>query len=76
MFNWFYDAFEAIRDFMELGGDVLFLIALTIFLMWMLVFERLVFYRSSSRTGEALSMTRGRRAASANPGRHIRSAIG
>ncbi len=45
MFSWFYDAFEAIRDFMELGGDVLFLIALTIFLMWMLVFERLVFYR-------------------------------
>ena len=45
MFNWFYDSFEAIRDFVELGGDVLFLIALTIFLMWMLVFERLVFYR-------------------------------
>lgn len=45
MFNWFYDVFEAIRDFVELGGDVLFLIALTIFLMWMLVFERLVFYR-------------------------------
>ena len=45
MFSWFYDAFEAIRDFVELGGDVLFLIALTIFLMWMLVFERLVFYR-------------------------------
>jgi len=45
MFNWLYDAFEAIRDFVELGGDVLFLIALTIFLMWMLVFERLVFFR-------------------------------
>ena len=45
MFNWFYDAFEAIRDFVELGGDVLFLIALTIFLMWMLVFERLVFFQ-------------------------------
>ncbi|MCY3606127.1 MAG: MotA/TolQ/ExbB proton channel family protein [Gammaproteobacteria bacterium] len=44
MFNWFYDAFEAIRDFVELGGDVLFLIALTIFVMWLLVFERLVFY--------------------------------
>ena len=44
MFNWFYDAFEAIRDFVELGGDVLFLIALTIFLMWMLVFERLAFF--------------------------------
>ncbi len=45
MFTWFYDAFEAIRDFVELGGDVLFLIALTIFLMWMLVFERLAFFR-------------------------------
>ena len=30
MFSWFYDAFEAIRAFMELGGDVLFLIALII----------------------------------------------
>jgi len=45
VFNWFFDAFEAIRDFVELGGDVLFLIALTIFLMWMLVFERLAFFR-------------------------------
>ncbi|WP_446831739.1 MotA/TolQ/ExbB proton channel family protein [Candidatus Foliamicus sp.] len=45
MFTALYDAFEAVRDFIELGGDVLFLIALTIFLMWMLVFERLVFFR-------------------------------
>ena len=53
MFNWFYDAFEAIRDFVELGGDVLLLIALTIFLMWMLVFERLVFYRLELRRRRA-----------------------
>lgn len=49
MFSGFYDAFEAIRDFVELGGDVLLLIALTIFLMWMLVFERLVYFRVELR---------------------------
>jgi len=38
--------FEAVRDFLELGGDVLTLIALTIFGMWALIAERLMFFRS------------------------------
>lgn len=38
--------FEAVRDFLELGGDVLTLIALTIFGMWALIVERLMFFRS------------------------------
>jgi biopolymer transport protein ExbB len=41
------DAIEAVRAFMERGGDVLFLVALVSFLMWMLIFERLWFFRSA-----------------------------
>jgi biopolymer transport protein ExbB len=36
----------AVRDFLELGGDVLTLIAITIFAMWVLIVERLVFFRT------------------------------
>jgi len=43
---WLTDSIEAIRDFMALGGDVLTLIALTIFVMWVLIIERLVFFRT------------------------------
>lgn len=38
---WFYDAVASIRDFMELGGDVLYAIALTLILMWTFILERL-----------------------------------
>ena len=44
--QWFVDAFEAVRDFMELGGDVLTLIAITIFAMWILIVERFIFFRT------------------------------
>jgi len=43
---WLADSFEAIRDFMELGGPVLRWIAVAIFFMWVLIAERLVFFRS------------------------------
>jgi biopolymer transport protein ExbB len=43
---WFYDSIGAIRDFLELGGDVLYGIMATLFLMWTLILERLwYFYR-------------------------------
>ena len=47
---WLRDAFEAIRDFMGLGGPVLKAIAVTIFLMWVLIIERILFFRSSMRS--------------------------
>jgi biopolymer transport protein ExbB len=47
---WLTDSFEAIRDFMELGGPVLRWIALTIFLMWVLIVERIMFFRTSMKT--------------------------
>ncbi|MDH3637786.1 MAG: MotA/TolQ/ExbB proton channel family protein [Gammaproteobacteria bacterium] len=38
-------ALESLRDFFELGGDVLFLIALITLIMWGLIFERLIYLR-------------------------------
>lgn len=46
---WLVDSFEAIRDFMGLGGPVLKAIAVIIFLMWVLIVERLLFFRSSMK---------------------------
>jgi biopolymer transport protein ExbB len=40
------DASSAIRDFLELGGPMLNAIALTILMMWIRVFERLLFFRT------------------------------
>jgi biopolymer transport protein ExbB len=46
---WLADALEAIRDFMTLGGPVLRAIAVTIFIMWVLIVERIIFFRSSMK---------------------------
>ncbi len=47
---WLFDSVEAIRDFMSLGGPVLRAIAVTIFLMWVLIIERIMFFRSAMKT--------------------------
>ncbi|MCP4550193.1 MAG: MotA/TolQ/ExbB proton channel family protein [bacterium] len=41
-----FDAYIAIRDFMELGGPVLNVIALVILWMWVLIIERVIYLRS------------------------------
>lgn len=46
---WLTDAIEAIRDFMRLGGPVLYVIAVAIFLMWVLIVERILYFRSTMR---------------------------
>jgi len=46
---WLADAFERIRDFMELGGPVLRVIAVTIFVMWILIVERLLYFRTTMK---------------------------
>jgi biopolymer transport protein ExbB len=38
---WFYEAVGSVRDFIELGGNVLWGIMLVLFLMWTLILERL-----------------------------------
>jgi biopolymer transport protein ExbB len=47
--QWFIDIFESVRDFMELGGPVLTLIGWTIFAMWVLITERMIFFRTDLR---------------------------
>ncbi len=44
------NAFESVRDFMTMGGDVLTYIAVVIFAMWALIFERLIYYRTGLQT--------------------------
>jgi len=46
----FITAYEAIRDFMELGGEVLFLIAILCFVMWGLMLERVFYLFTVHRT--------------------------
>jgi biopolymer transport protein ExbB len=41
-----FPALEAVRDFFELGGDVLLLIGLLTLVMWGLIFERLLYLLS------------------------------
>jgi len=40
---------ETIRDFFELGGPVLNVIALVTLVMWMLIIERIVYFRTGHR---------------------------
>ncbi|MDJ0701535.1 MAG: MotA/TolQ/ExbB proton channel family protein [Woeseiaceae bacterium] len=47
---WLTDSIEAIRDFMALGGPVLFAIAVTIFVMWALIAERILYFRSTMKS--------------------------
>ena len=37
---WFDSAYEAVSRFMDMGGNVLWLIAILLFMMWALIFER------------------------------------
>jgi len=44
------DAFEAIRDFLELGGPVLQIIAVLILVMWIMILERLIFFNTNLKS--------------------------
>ena len=44
MFFAISEAFSSIRDFMEAGGSVLWLIAILVFAMWAMIFERIWFF--------------------------------
>ena len=43
--QWLMNANEALSGFMDLGGNVLWLIAILLFFMWMLIFERIWYFR-------------------------------
>ena len=40
-----FEAFAAVRDFVEQGGDVLFVIAFVTAVMWTLIYERFLYFR-------------------------------
>ena len=44
------DIIIAVRDFLEMGGQVLNIIAIVIFLMWMLILERLTYFQTEVKT--------------------------
>ena len=46
---YYLPALETVRDFMELGGDVLFVIDFLTLFMWMLVIERLIYLRAGHK---------------------------
>jgi biopolymer transport protein ExbB len=67
----FYDIYIAIISFMELGGNVLWLIAALTFLMWTLIFERAWYFmfehrRDLSQSSEAWEARPERRSWSAH----------
>jgi biopolymer transport protein ExbB len=43
---WFDNAYEAVARFMDMGGNVLWLIAILLFVMWALIFERAWYFYS------------------------------
>jgi biopolymer transport protein ExbB len=45
--QWLFDTYIAIRDFMELGGPVLYVIAMVILWMWVLILERIIYFRTA-----------------------------
>jgi biopolymer transport protein ExbB len=47
--QWAIDTWEAVRDFVELGGPVLTVIAWTILLMWVVIIERMIYYQTDLR---------------------------
>ncbi len=43
---WFDSAYEAVSRFMDMGGNVLWLIAILLFVMWALIFERIWYFKT------------------------------
>jgi len=42
---WFDSAYEAVSRFMDMGGNVLWLIAILLLVMWTLIFERVTYFK-------------------------------
>lgn len=46
----FVEIYEAIRDFIETGGQVLLVIGILIFAMWLLILERMIYINFAHKT--------------------------
>jgi len=45
-----FEAIRGVRDFLELGGDVLVIIMFTTLVLWVLIYERYSFFRGAFKT--------------------------
>ncbi len=59
---WFDNAYEAVSRFMDMGGNVLWLIAILLFVMWALIFERAWYFYAGWKkdAAEAIAIWEGR----------------
>ena len=75
--QWLIDAFEAVRDFLETGGPVLALIGWTIFAMWILIVERLIYFHTGLKqlAGEVCDKWESRRERKSWHAHRIREAM-
>ncbi len=75
--QFFINAFEAIRDFLELGGPVLRIIGVNILFLWILILERLIYFRTglNSLVREAITQWEGRPERTSWQAYQIRDAI-
>ncbi len=71
------DAFEAIRGFLELGGPVLRMIGVVILVMWILILERLIYFRTGLKglTKEAVDAWESRKERKSWNAHQIRTAM-
>jgi biopolymer transport protein ExbB len=53
---WLDNAYEAVNRFMDMGGDVLWMIAGLLFVMWMLIFERAYYFYAGWRTDAGVAI--------------------
>jgi biopolymer transport protein ExbB len=53
---WLDDAYEAVSRFMDLGGNVLWMIAILLFVMWALIFERVWYFYSGWRKDASIAI--------------------
>jgi biopolymer transport protein ExbB len=69
--------YEAIRDFLEMGGPVLVAIGLLTLVMWVLIFERAIYYRTSLPRviGDVVATWKGRTERRSWHARRIREAM-
>jgi biopolymer transport protein ExbB len=53
---WLDSAYQAVSRFMDMGGDVLWVIAILLFVMWTLIFERVWYFKQGWKKDAALAI--------------------
>jgi biopolymer transport protein ExbB len=71
------DWYEEIRDFLEMGGPVMLVIGMLTMVMWVMVFERIIYYRTGHRQllRSVMDSWKGRQERSSWNARKIREAM-